>query len=356
MNADFINLSAAIRNEYLLKTEVLVAAQNQQRLADFAGHFQSVCAEIVKLQNEASLPAISYIDYTMLYTNFIARKYVAEVWVYGHDWYCDKSQRMVGEYDLSFLFAYFDELWNKLLTTRKRYVGKVTAQDVKTIMVQTLPDFYSYFVKIVRSAVKGLIDQKPFTDIAKNETFRLSVGDYMAKTKPVYAENKNKDAEALAEWFEEQLEKEYAFNDYSRLDFSGRSFMSAKFHYALFRYSCMNKVSFRYSVLNGVNFYKAQMEDCCLENCSIYEADFSYAILKNANFINAYGPAGLPNEKEWRHAGFLPISFRYADLTNVDFRGADLTGADFTGAILDGAILDDTILDGAIFDDGIRKG
>jgi len=291
----------------------------------------------------------------MLYANFVNRRYTAEVWVYGDNWYCDKNQRMVGEYDISFLFGYFDELWDKLLSARKRYVGKVTAQEVAAFMLEILPDFYSYLINIARFAITDCIDKKPFIDIAKNEAFRVNVGDYKAKTEPVFTVSKNKDAVALAKWFEERLENEYCFEDYSGLDFSGRSFTHTEFRYSQFRDSNLNNVSLENSALIGASFRRARMENCRLDNCSIYEADFSYAILRNASFVSARGRAGLPNEKEWRHVGFLPVNFRHADLTNADFRWANLTGADFTGAILTDADFTGAILDGAGFDGSIDK-
>ena len=86
-----------------------------------------------------------------------------------------------------------------------------------------------------------------------------------------------------------------------------------------------------------------------MNNCVIYEADFSYAKLKGASFVNALGGAGPLFSDVWWSVGYLPVSFRHADLTNADFTGANLAGADFTGAKLDGAIFTDAVLDGAIF-------
>ena len=353
MHPDFIELSTTLRNDYLLKTEALFADQQQLWFTAFTKHFQSICAEIVQLQNESSLQAISRIEYNMLYTNFVDRRYVAEVWVYGDMLYLDESQRMIGEYDISFLFVYFSELWDKLLSARKRYVGKVAAQEVASFMLQTLPDFYSYLANIARRAIVELFDKQPFTDIIKNGAFKISVGDYMAYTTPVYIESKNKDIKVLHKHLKKRLEIGYTFQDYSGLDYSGCSFTYTDFSYSQFRHSRLINMSIEGSILIGASFYKAHMENCCLNNCSIYETDFTHTILRNASFINARGRAGLPNDKEWRHVGFLPVCFRHADLTNADFTGANLTGADFTDAILDGVDFTYAILDGAIFSDGV---
>jgi len=209
MHDDFIRFANTMRNEYLLKTEALFVSQKQKWGNAFRDNFCATCAEIAKLQDELALPAISNMEYTMLYTNFVNRRYFSEIWVYGDMRCLGKNQRMVGEYDISFLFNYFDELWDKLLSTRKRYVGKVSAREVTAFMLQAIPDFYSYLIKIARFSIAGRVDKEPYTDIAKNEVFRVNVGDYMAKTESVFIEKNNKDAGELTERFSELQEVDF---------------------------------------------------------------------------------------------------------------------------------------------------
>ena len=351
MNSSFIELSTNIHIDQLLKTEALFDAKKKQWFSAFAEHFNSICIDIVKMQNESELPAITYIDYTLLFNNFYNKRYVAEIWLYGDKSYLDKSQRIIGEYDISFLFIYFGELWDKLLSLRKLFVGKVRALEVVAFMMQALPDFFSYLADIARFSIAEFVDKSLLANINKNKLFRINVGSYLAKTENVYIERKNKNVDKLAMWFSERLENKYTFEDFSGLDFSGHFFTFTEFRYSQFRNACLNNVSLKGCALIGTNFQNAQMENCCLDNCSIYEADFSHAYLKNASFVKARGRAGLPNPEKWQHVGFLPVNFRYADLTNANFTGANLCGADFTGAVLDGTIFTDAILNGAIFDD-----
>ena len=363
MKTGFDNLFEGLRNENLYRTYALFTEKKTEWFKAFTEHFKALCTDIVNMQNSSAIQSVSYLDYTMLYTNFINQRYTAEIWLYGDDWYCDKKQQIVGEYDLSFLFIYFDELWKKLLFLRKRFVGSVSAMEIKSLVLQSLPDFYSFFISIVRFAIRDSLDKKPFIDIIKNDDFRICVGDYMANTEMVFVESKKKDAEAKAISFEKQ--HDFTFKDYSCLDFSGHSLTFLEFSYSHFNCSCFSNGTLEGSDLTGTNFRKAQMENCCFDDCSIYEADYSYAMLKKASFINVLGSAGFLNKKELQHVAFLPTSFRYAELTNSDFRCSDLTGADFTGAILcgadftdavlDGADFTDAVLDGAIFNDGINR-
>ena len=349
MEEDFTTRANVKRNEYLLKTEELFVTNKAAWFSAFASHFRQICAQIRKMQEESALSAISYLEYNMLYNNFINRRYVTQVCAYGEKSYLDKSQRILGEYDVSFLFVYFDKLWDDLINLKRRLVGQAAAVEITKYMLDTLPDFYSYLANIARFAVADCIDKSPFVDIDKNEVFMINVGDYMAKTETVYTESKDKDSDKLTDWFHEQLYKEYVFGDYSNLDFSGKSFAYTDLRYAQFRNSNLKDTDLSGSSLIGVNFRHANMVNCRMNSCSIYEADFSDANLKNASLIDAHAKIGLTDEKEWKFVGFLPAVFRNADLTGVDFTGADLTGADFSGAVLTDAVFTNANLTGADF-------
>ena len=336
-------------NESLLKTEALVVAQKHNKFSSFAQHFHSICTKTLKLQEDSVISALSRIEYTMLYSNFINRRYLASVFLYDDKGYCDEKQRLVGEFEISPLFFFFDELWDKVLSERKRYAGKVSIKDVNTCMFEALPCFYSYLINIARFVVRDCLDKGPFADIVKNDLFRVCVGDYMAETEPVYIHNKNKDVTVLKEWFESRRPYYYVHRDCSGLDLSGGSFESTVLRYIQLRNAVLNDVILDNSTLIGADFYRTQMENSSLDFTSIYEADFSQAQLKDTSFRFVRGGAGLPDTKKWRHVGFYPVSFRNADLTNADFHGAYLSGADFRGATLSGADFTDAILDDAVF-------
>ena len=189
MLTEFTNRADSMRGGYLLKTEELLTANKDAWTAAFAEHFISACTRIVKMQAEQSLSALSYLEYTMLYTNFIDRRYISEVWVYGQESYLDRNQRAVCEYDVSFLFVYFDELWGELTALQRQYSGRISAQDITAYMLRALPDFYSYLADIARLALAECIAGEPFISIAKNNIFMINTGDYMAGVQTVFEIN-----------------------------------------------------------------------------------------------------------------------------------------------------------------------
>ena len=350
MDANFTALAKTLHNEHLLKTEALFETKKFDWFASFAEHFQATCAEIHKLQSASCLPAVSYLEYNMLYTNFINRRYAAEAAVYGKKSYLDKKQRMISAYDIAPVFVYFDELWNALNKTSKDFSGKVSPHDITHYMLrEALPDFYFYVASIARFAVMDCAYTKPFTEIIKNDVFKINIGDYMVLTEPVYIYKKDKDAKKITDWFAQKLPLTYNFNDFSNLDFSGCQFQDNDLRYSYFRECVLVNTTFAESSLDGCCFYKADMEGCDLSDCILYEANFERANLKNARFADSR--AGLPGGRMWSHPGFLHANFRHTDLTGANFSACNLFGADFTGATLTDADFTGAILDNAVFSD-----
>ena len=83
MYEDFIIRAKIKRNEYLLKTEEHFVTNKDKWFTEFTWNFQDVCTQIRKLQENSSIPVISHLDYLMLYTNFINRCYVADIFLFG---------------------------------------------------------------------------------------------------------------------------------------------------------------------------------------------------------------------------------------------------------------------------------
>ena len=367
MSEDFVTTAKTKLNEYLLKTESLFTENRKRWVSDFVGHFRGVCEIIQKLQGEMassaaiSSAAIAYVEYIMLNTSFVKRRYCADIFIFNEKSYLDKTQSFVGHYDISFLFIYFDKLWDDLIVLRKSYPKQVSVRDVTSFMLKALPSFYSYLPCISRIAIQSCSGKTPriigaegskgtlFSGIKKTDVFMVNVGDYMAKTETVYEERKDKNAKKLSDWFGEQLYGRYVFGDYSGLDFSGLIIRESDFRYARFSDSVLKDVDMEGSTLIGANFCGSNLLGCRFDNCSLYEADFSDSLLINASFKNTRAKAGLTCKTVWKSPGFLPVSFCRSDLSKADFSRANLIGADFTGATLRDDSFMSSILDEANF-------
>jgi len=310
MDERFTERANSLLNEKLFKAEDIFLGEFPRLSAEFKKNFAQICGEIAKLQKNGDFGDVAYIEYTMLRTNLINKEYAAEVCIYGKRWYLCKSQRAVGRLDISVLFKYFDELWQELITVRKQYIGKVSAQEVTAfIMQEAAPKFYSYVTVLCRFSILECIGRDYFGAIKKTPRFVINSGEYMAQTEAVYKENAKKDRDEILSWFADRKKYEYCFEDFSGLDFSDENIAGIDCRYADFRNADLKNVNFTYANLTGARFCGADLENADFSYALLYEADFSGANLKNARLD--FASFDFENQKKdvWKRPGFMAVNF-----------------------------------------------
>ena len=318
-------------NEQLLKTEAAHAEYMRPSSAAFGRILEGICAEIRRRQDGGALPALSYLEFTMLRANFMDRRYVVEAFAYGEKHYLDKGKRIVGAFDISPLFAFFDEMRDELHDCLRRFGPQLPLSDVKSFLSSSIPSFFSYFKHMARIFLESEDARRHLEGIKKADVFIINAGGYMAGTETVHLENKLKDAASLDERISKLDEGACISGDFSGLDLSGASFNKLSLNNANFSGSTLRGASFAGSVIEESNFSGADMEGCKFDNCRIFETSFKGANLKNASFVNAVSKTGTLSGGQWSHAGFLPVSFENAELAGADFTGAKLNGCIFSG-------------------------
>lgn len=94
--------------------------------------------------------------------------------------------------------------------------------------------------------------------------------------------------------------------------------------------------------LSGVDLQRTNLQDVCLEgktcrltlnNCDLFMADLSYALVKNVDAENAYFYHSILLKTKFKDCNLKGADFRNADLTKVCFEKVDLFKAKFDGAI-----------------------
>lgn len=272
------------KNKKLFETEDFFQKNSEQCIRMFQENFCFVCKKIGKLQQRGALPELYYLKYTLRLTSFVKRDYSVEIRVYDKEWYLDQHQAEVGTFDVSFLFEKFTELWEELLSVRKRYAGKVSSREIEAFMVTALPNFYTYVVLCGRFGISSCIKEESYKEIWKGEDFEINIGEYMGHTEAVHKEKKKKDREYFVDWLKQRLEYEYAFEDLTGMDFSGEDLSEIDFRYSDLSNTVLRGTDLQDSLLFGTRFCGADMERVDLKYCLLYEADFTGANLKDAIF------------------------------------------------------------------------
>lgn len=285
MTKEFQQYAEELKNKKLFEADEIYQYHLDEYIPIFQNHFKNICETIIKLQRSDNLGGISYLEYTLLYTNLLRKEDTAEVRVYDDNWYFDPGQRAVGNFDFSFLFTKYRELWAELMSSRKRFAKAVTAQETISFLLSCASQFYKYIASAFRFSILSCIETEPFLCVQRADEFEINVGEYMAYTEAIYKENRKRTSKATLDWFSMREEYEYTYEDFPGLDFSG-------------------------------------------------------ADLTNARFTAADAYRGAPDPDKWLNAGYRNANFRNANLTNADFTHSDIYDADFTGAVMDGTMID----------------
>ena len=339
MTEEYIQYAYQLKNQKLIETEELYQTQLNAYISVFKSSFKEICSTVIRLQQDGELDEIAYLEYTFLYTNLIQKQEKAEVRVYGKDWYLDASQRAVGDFDYSFLFTKYMELWEGLMEGRKRFAGAVTAREVTTFLLECARPFFQYAVSAFRFSIPSCICDSPFRSIRRAQEFEINIGEYMAHTEAVYKENRTRTREGTLEWFRLRHGLEYAFEGFQGLDLSGADLAGIDLRYADLSNANLSGANIQDAMLIGARFCHADMEGACLRGCLLHEADFTGANLAKACFQSAESCRGMPQQGQWVITGYRSARFRDANLSGADFSRSGILDADFTGAIMDGAII-----------------
>lgn len=338
MELNFVDVLKKKANQKLFEMEERFQTQFEKLLPPFQTNFKKISQNIVALQKKKELGSIAYLEYTMLYTNVLQKKYIAEIRVYDDMWYLDNCQMTVGTMDLSDYFQLMDKLQEQLLKERKRYQNMISKTELLEYLVPYFLSFYEYFRVVCRFGILKCLEFEEFKNIKKCEQFEINVGTYMADAVPIYKENKNKSSEDALIEFQDRAKFQYAFEDFADLDFSGADLSEIDLRYADLRRTNLQNTNLQDALLVSTRLCDCNLENADLRYSYMNEADFTNSNLKNANLSYAAGDSGWDKSEEWEAVGFRGISFRNANLQNADFRKTSFLGADFTGADLTGSI------------------
>lgn len=340
MTQEYQQYAGQLKNQKLFELEDLYQARLETYIPALQEHFCDTCETILHLQQQKKLGKLSYLEYTLLLTNIIRHQMSAEIRVYDDRWYFDAGQLAVASLDCSFFLRKYQELWDELMSARKRFQKTGPAQETTAFLLSCASQFYKYIVSALRFSILPCTEKEPFVSIQRAEEFEINAGEYMAHTEAVYKENHKRTSREALEWFAMREEYDYAFESFTGLDFSGADLSEIDLRYADLRKTSLDNTDFQDSMLFGTRFCHASMQHTDLRYCLLHESDFTGADLTNARFTAAKAYRGVPDSDRWSITGYRSVSFRNANLTHADFTRTNIKDADFTGAIMDGTRID----------------
>lgn len=298
----------------------------------FIQNFKEVCDII---NENYSKMEVGFIMYNSLVSKFLNGDYSYCIYIYDKDWYMNGDIK-VYDFNVRFVFDYFEKLWEEIIKDSKKYVGKINHTDVQNLMIKFIPKFNRYVAIIMREAICEATELVQYKDLRKADTFNLQVGEFYESCDIIHMEHKNKNEEKIKEWLKQKKESEYCFEDFSKIDFQSFDFQQIDLRFCDFRRSILNKADFSYSVLSGAKFKDTTLVGSNLSFCFINGTDFRNADLTGSNFESTMCCAGINDKYYELVLGLKNAVFDGAILRNVSFKNANFENINFTKAIIDG--------------------
>lgn len=335
-------------DEMLEQLEISFQTNRHQWKQQLIPEFQNICRAAKKIQVEKSFP-IGFLMIHPLRTRLLNRDYRYQAWIYDEEWYVHEGYP-VGEVDVSFLFQYYDELWNQLQTVYSNYWGKVTEMDVEQIMLRLLDDFHVYVNELLRYSTPDAVETEEYLSLERADIFHVECGEMFEPCDVILIEDHKKRLAKVLKWLDKQEEGAYCFADFSGLVMKEIEYQTLDLRYADFRECDLTSSHLNVCMLNGTRFRYANLTHASLMISVIAGADFESANLEHANLSRCVAYMGKKFLNKWKKTGYTETSFRKANLYDVNFENAVLHGADFRGANLTQANFNGASLAGSIFD------
>ena len=319
------------------------SAWKKNMVMNFKSYWESI--QMVQSKKECSAGVLMFL---ILRTRLLERDYRYKVVLYDEEWYVHPYED-VGDLDVSFIFCYFNQLWDMLLVKYAHYYNKITEIQIEQIMLRLIEPFHQYVVALLNQSLMDGLDLDAYNAVKKADIFQIQAGELMEPCDVVFIQERNKKTYQKVAWLEKKLDLEYCNGDLSNLEFDRLDCRALDLRYANFSYSIMKNASFWSCIMVGTRFRNADLSGALLAFCNLSNADFRDCNLENAYLEGCICYTGKKDWNQWSPTGFCETSFFNANLMRADFTRAVLHGADFRRAKLDGVKFDGASLLGSIF-------
>jgi len=297
---------------------------------------------LIKINEEEK--EVSYINVSLLRSNIKNNGCLLLISAYNAKWFLDNNPIEI-YYDCSWLLKFIHEYNEKLSIEAKKYVGKVTKEDIERIKWESLnKDYKGFLIPMFRNALENIIKLEEYKTMKKALEFSISVGEYKDLTQPIWVESeKEVSLSELKFDIEQKNENKIVFKHFKNLDLSNGIYENTNFMYTKFETMNFTNCNLHDDIFMGSKFWNCNLQNADLSYSVLWFSDFEGSNLRGADF------SFVNHEQEIDYGQieekiFNRINFKKTDLTDANLMCADLAGCDFRDAILDNCNMEDAFL------------
>ncbi|MCL2152486.1 MAG: hypothetical protein FWH57_05930 [Oscillospiraceae bacterium] len=148
--------------------------------------FAQACQRAYERQEKNSADAISYLSYSMLYINFLARKPLYMIETFNDKWFFSSS---VSEhvYDPKWMTSRLYEFYGDALSKRRKYLGRIHPTMIEKAILTVLDRQANLLTRLAKETFESvdLEEIEEFRKLEKDE-FKITIGKYRGAYKEIY--------------------------------------------------------------------------------------------------------------------------------------------------------------------------
>lgn len=287
------------REDALKKFEDSQKEALEQYRQDFANRLPGAMPILVERLREAFEAAgrqaeerekeeIVYFQFSLLRCDLARRKYRILLTLQDIRWFLDPEEAEV-LFPVDFLFAGLDELWERLKTEQKKYMGKVNSYDVDFMMQELAAECNSLVGNGLRYALRDVEDSPEFAAVKKAVLWDIRWGEYCGPA--ILAARVDRIPKTGEQWKEAVLksgeEKNLSETCWYQMELSGQDCRGMRFLFTTFEECVLRNIDFTGADLTGARFKNCTLEDCSFEAAALKTAYFEHCVWNNPEFKNA---------------------------------------------------------------------
>lgn len=257
----------------------------------------SIREEMEKLEKEK----LMHLYFSLLRTDLLKQEYRIMVQAMDARWYMDTEQACV-TFSIDFLFNILDPLWDKLLDSSRKYLGKVNLYDIGHMIQDLAMECNQLLSHQLRFMLRDIEENQDFSAIPKEDAWYIRWGEYRDNSEIIACVDRvAKDQLTWERAVRKTKDKEDA--------------LVAGYWYGteIRENKCQDKamyfINFESCTLTNISFDRSNMAGARFRNCILKGCSFMETILRQAEFRDC----------TWEDSVFTG-----ADLTNAVFMEQEL--------------------------------
>ncbi|PXV91231.1 pentapeptide repeat protein [Lachnotalea glycerini] len=302
----FLNLTNKTIEAFEERLEETIEQLNDK----MKNYFLGLC----NLQKERLAPKVSEINISFLYTSGLCGEPKFRIDSYGEGGRLISESVFTEELSADWLYAYVEEFTQELYeyTLTESIRRFVRPAELEVLKLRAVRSLLYYFSSRFRYIIPDILDYKQMAKIKKDESFVISMGEYMDWQKTTYAILPEVDLFNCEQNTVLSFRRFAAFY-YQDKRFSGLKMNSARFMDCTFTCSVIEDC-----VMNDCVFSNCVFENMTIKNTKMIGCLFLDCTIKNSVWDEVVFDLEEPKEDETQY--YEPAEFYRCDLKESQFK------------------------------------